>query len=64
MLSRGANSAAQWDPELRAYFNRKLSEGKDHKVVMNAISCKLINRVFAVVKRQTPFVITYQQKIA
>jgi transposase len=53
MLSRGANSAAQWDPELRAYFNRKLSEGKDHKVVMNAISCKLINRVFAVVKRQT-----------
>lgn len=64
MLSRGANSAAKWDPELRAYFNRKLSEGKDHKVVINAISCKLINRVFAVVNRQTPFVITYQQKIA
>lgn len=64
MLSRGANSAAQWDPELRAYYNRRLSEGKDHKVIINAISCKLINRVFAVVKRQTPFVITYQQKIA
>jgi transposase len=64
MLSRGANSAARWDPELRAYFTRRLSEGKDHKVVINAISCKLINRVFAVVKRQTPFVITYQQKVA
>lgn len=64
MLSRGANSASKWDPELKAYFNRKLAEGKDHKVVMNAISCKLVNRVFAVVKRQTPFVITYQQKIA
>lgn len=64
MLSRGANSAAKWDPEMRAYFNRKLSEGKNHKIVINAISCKLINRVFAVVKRQTPFVITYQQKIA
>lgn len=64
MLSRGANSAAKWDPELRAYFNRRLSEGKDHKVIMNAISCKLINRVFAVVKRQTPFVITYQQIVA
>jgi transposase len=64
MLSRGANSAAHWDPELKAYFNRRLSEGKDHKVVINAISCKLINRVFAVVKRQTPFVLTYQQKIA
>lgn len=64
MLTRGANSAAQWDPELKAYFNRRLSEGKDHKIVINAISCKLINRVFAVVKRQTPFVITYQQKVA
>jgi transposase len=64
MLSRGANSAAQWDPELKAYYNRKISEGKDHKVVMNAISCKLINRAFAVMKRQTPYVITYQQKIA
>jgi len=30
---------------------------------MNAIGCKLVNRVFAVVKRQTPYVITYQQKI-
>lgn len=64
MLSRGANSASKWDPELKSYFNRKLAEGKDHKVVMNAISCKLVNRVFAVVKRQTPFITTYQQKIA
>jgi transposase len=64
MLSRGANSAANWDPELKAYYIRRLNEGKDHKIIMNAISCKLINRVFAVVKRQTPFVITYQQKVA
>lgn len=64
MLSRGANSAVQWDPELKGYYNRKISEGKDHKLVINAISCKLIYRAFAVVKRQTPFVITYQQKIA
>jgi transposase len=64
MLSRGANSAAKWDPELKAYFNRKLIEGKDYKVIINAISCKLINRVFAVVKRKTPYVTTYQQKIA
>lgn len=64
MLSRGANSASKWDPELRAYFVRKQAEGKDYKVIINAISCKLINRVFAVVKRQTPYVTTYQQKIA
>lgn len=64
MLSRGANSASKWDPELRAYFLRRQGEGKDYKVIMNAISCKLIGRVFSVVKRQTPYVITYQQKVA
>lgn len=64
MLSRGANSAATWDPEIRSYYHRRTADGKDHKVIINAISCKLINRVFAVIKRQTPFVITYQQKIA
>lgn len=64
MLSRGANSAAKWDPEIKTYFNRRKIEGKDHKVIINAISCKLISRVFAVVKRQSPFVVTYQQKIA
>ena len=64
MFSRGANSAVNWDPEIRAYYKRKIEEGKDHKLVINAISCKLINRVFAVVKRQTPYVITYQQKVA
>lgn len=56
LLSNGANSARRYDPEIRAYYKRKEAEGKDHKVIINAISCKLVNRVFATVKRQTPFV--------
>lgn len=64
LLSNGANSASKWDPEIKAYYLRKTLEGKDYKVIMNAIGCKLINRVFASVKRQTPYVITYQQKVA
>jgi len=64
LLTNGANSAKSHDPEIKAYFKRKIEEGKDHKVVINAISCKLINRVFAVVKRQTPYVSLYQQKFA
>ena len=64
LLSNGANAASKFDPEIRAYFNRKTAEGKDYKVIMNAIGCKLVNRVFATVKRQTPYVITYQQKFA
>jgi transposase len=64
LLSNGANSAKSWDPEIRAYYKRKIDEGKEHKAVINAISCKLVNRVFAVVKRQTPYVSIYQQKFA
>lgn len=64
LLSNGANSARKWDPELRAYYARKISEGKEHRLVINSIRCKMVNRVFAVVKRGTPYVNTYQQKIA
>jgi transposase len=60
LLSNGANSASKWDPQLRAYYKRKTEEGKDHKLVMNAISSKLINRMFAVVKRQTPYATIYE----
>jgi transposase len=64
LLSNGANSAKSWDPEIRAYYKRKIDEGKEHKSVINAISCKLVNRVFSVVKRQTPYVSIYQQIFA
>jgi transposase len=64
LLSNGANSACTWDPEIKAYYNRKLNEGKEHKLIINSICCKLVNRVFAVVKRQTPFVNMYQQNFA
>jgi transposase len=59
LLSNGANSAVQWDPEQRAYYKRQKEEGKDHKVIINAVSCTLVHRVFVVIKRQTPYVITY-----
>jgi transposase len=64
LLSNGANSAYKWDPELKSYYTRKIAEGKDHKLVINSICCKLVNRVFAVVKRQTPWVKTYAQNFA
>lgn len=57
LLFNGANSAAQFDPQLKKYYERKRQEGKEHTLVMNAIACKLIYRVFAAVKRQTPYVI-------
>lgn len=64
LLFNAANSASQWDPELKSYYIRKKNDGKDHQLIMNAICCKLINRMFAVVKRQSEFVSTYKENFS
>ena len=55
-LSNGAKAAVKHDPELKIYYERKLKEGKEYGVVMNAVKFKMITRVFATVKRGTPYV--------
>lgn len=55
-LTQAAKSAIQYDPELKIYYKRKEAEGKAHGVIMNAVKFKLIMRVFATVKRGSPFV--------
>lgn len=55
-LSQAASSAIVWDKELKSYYERKSKEGKEHGVVLNAVKFKLVCRMFAVVKRGTPFV--------
>lgn len=55
-LTQGAKSAAYWDPQLRLYYQRKINQGKSYGSVINAIKFKLIQRMFAVVNRGTPFV--------
>lgn len=52
----GAAKSALNDAEIREYYNRKRSEGKAYGVVLNAIKFKLVGRIFATVKRGTPFV--------
>jgi transposase len=56
LLSMAVNTARMYDNEIRMYYERKLNEGKQKGCVINAIKNKLIHRVFAVVKRQTPYV--------
>jgi len=58
LLSIAAVSAKKWDPELNKYYHRKLAEGKNKMLVMNNIRNKMISRVFAVIKRETPYVNT------
>ena len=55
-LTQGARSAAYWDPEIKLYCQRKIGQGKSYGSVINAVKFKLIQRMFAVVGRGTPFV--------
>ena len=56
LLTNGVMSAIQYDKELKAYYERKIAEGKLKYKVLNAVKNKLISRVFATVKRGTPYV--------
>ena len=55
-LSQAAKSASEWDREIKEYYKRKLDEGKEYGTIMNAVKFKLVGRMFAVVKRGTPYV--------
>lgn len=60
LLTMAAISAIQHDPELKAKYEQKVDEGKAKMSVINIIRAKLIERVFAVIKRQS----TYQTRLA
>lgn len=49
-------AAIKLDPGIAAYKARKKAEGKHTGVVLNAIKFKLIDRMFAVVRRGKPYV--------
>lgn len=55
-LSQAARSAVEWDAEIKAYYKRKEEQGKEHGTIMNAVKFKLVGRMFAVIKRGTPYV--------
>lgn len=56
LLSNAACCAIQHSPELKSYYQDRLSRGKDKMSTQNIIRNKIVARVFAVVNRQTPYV--------
>jgi transposase len=64
LLTMGAESAIRYDPELKAYYDRKLEEGKNRWSVLNAVRNKLITRVYACVKGNRLFQKNYQNVLA
>lgn len=57
LLTMAAISAINHQPELKAKYERKLGQGKAKMVALNMIRFELIERIFAVIKRQTPYVL-------
>ena len=60
LLNLSASSAIQADPELKAYYLRRVENGKSKMSTLNIVRNKIVHRIFAVVKRGTPFVPLYQ----
>lgn len=51
MLHMGAMSVVSRDPQMRDYYQRKITQGKNKMLVINAVRNKIIHRLCAVIKR-------------
>ena len=61
LLDLAAKSAIIYDKEIRSFYERRLLTGKSKMSTINIVRNKILYRMFAVVKRQTPFVENYLQ---
>jgi transposase len=61
LLTQAAKCAIQHDKELKDFYERRLKMGKSKKSTINVVRNKIIFRMFAVIKRQTPFINEYQK---
>jgi transposase len=64
LLHLAALSIIRKEGEFRSYWLRKMEEGKHKMVILNAMRNKLIQRVFAVVKRGSKYEKTYTNSLA
>lgn len=63
LLNMAVLTAIKKDHHLKAYYERKVQEGKNKMLVLNNLRNKLIQRIFATVKRKTPYVMTMQYAV-
>lgn len=50
-----AESARRFDPNLKAFYDRKRSEGKPHRVAVVATARKLCHVIYAIMRDQVPY---------
>jgi len=59
LLHLCALAALRFDPGLKAYYERKIAEGKNKMSIINAIRNKLVLRIFAVIRDNRNYVDNY-----
>lgn len=59
LLDLSAKSAIQHDKELKEYYLKRIGMGKSKISTINIVRNKILYRMFAVIKRQTPFIQDY-----
>lgn len=64
LLHLAAMSAIQCCEELKAFYHRKVAEGKNRMSVINAVRNKLISRIFACIKNERLYQKDYQHALA
>lgn len=52
-----AQVSRRYDPELKAFYEKKVAQGKNFRVALCAVARKLCERVYAVATKQTPYII-------
>ena len=55
LLHMAAMNAITFNDELKAYYQRKVAEGKNPMSVLNAVRFKLICRIYSVIKRNEEY---------
>lgn len=63
LIHMAAMCAIRIKGELKDYYIRKVAEGKNKMSALNAVRNKLIQRMFAVIQRQTPYTPTREFSI-
>jgi transposase len=56
LLGMAVKAAIQHDPEIGLYYHRMLDKGKEGGLVINNVKNKVIQRAFATINRQSPYV--------
>lgn len=55
VLRLAAFVSVRYNQELKQYYERRIQEGKSKMSTLNIIGSKLISRMFAVIRKQTPY---------